>query len=116
MASTLDTNKLATMLASKRESRGLREIAKEIGDVSPSTLSRIQQGNLPDIETFIKICNWLKVSPDFFIAKSSKETDTPKENIIAFLRADRALPKSTSEALIQMINLAYESASNKGKK
>lgn len=109
MAQTVDTQKLSLMLKSKRDSRGLREVAKEIGGISSSTLSRIEQGNLPDIETFVIICKWLEVSPDFFLENESNET-SPQKNAIAFLRADRTLPKETSEALIQMINIAYKAA------
>ncbi|WP_029277845.1 helix-turn-helix domain-containing protein [Pedobacter borealis] len=109
MSKNLDTEKLSDLLRSKRGSRGLRLIATEIGGVSASTLSRIEQGNLPDIETFLKICSWLEVAPDFFTKTELTKTDS-KNQVIAHLRADRTLPVDTAEALIQMINLAYESA------
>ncbi len=107
MSSTLDTIKFSEMIKSKRGHQGLRALASEIG-VSASTLSRIEQGSLPDIETYIKLCNWLGVSPEFFTVHS--EIRDEKNVVIAHLRADTSLPPSTAEALIQMINLAYESA------
>jgi len=100
----IDTRKLAEMIRSKRGERGLREIAKEI-DVSSSTLSRIEQGNLPDIETYVKLCRWLEVSTEFFTENAE---DTTEKKIVAHLRADKALSKETSEALIKMIKLAYK--------
>lgn len=108
MSKSLNTSKLATMLKSKRGNKGLRTLALEIGGVSAPTLSRIEQGNVPDVETFLKICDWLEVSSDFFTHSSRNEK--PQKQVIAHLRADRTLPTVTSEALIQMINLAYESA------
>jgi transcriptional regulator with XRE-family HTH domain len=101
----IDTRKLSEMLRSKREGRGLREVAKEIGDVSPSTLSRIEQGNLPDIETYVKLCRWLEVSTEFFTENAESSSE---KKIVAHLRADKALSKETSEALIKMIKLAYQ--------
>lgn len=103
--SKIDTQKLSEMIKSKRGSTGLREAAKEIGDVSPSTLSRVEQGNLPDIDTYMKICNWLEVSTDFF---TDSAEDTTERKIVAHLRADKALPTETAEALIKMIKLAYK--------
>ena len=108
MSATLNTKKLAEMVKSKRNKRGLRETAKEIGNISASTLSRIEQENLPDVETFIKLCDWLEVSPEYF-----KYSDTSKENqkgkeIIAHLRADKNLKPETANSLIKMIELAYK--------
>jgi len=109
MSTALDTTKLSEMLKSKRGSKGLRAISAEIGGVSAPTLSRIEQGNLPDIDTFLKICNWLEVSPDFFTIKDNTVVSS-KNQVVAHLRADRTLNPETAEALISMINLAYESA------
>lgn len=113
MSSTLDVNKLSKMLHSKRGSQGLRKVAEEIGGVSASTLSRIEQGNLPDIDTFLKICAWLDVTPDFFTIKKHSEEQAKQKEIIAFLRADRTLSTDTAGALIKMVNLAYETSVQK---
>jgi len=53
---------LGKMLMERRGSRGVREVASEIG-ISPATLSRVEGGKLPDLLTFQKICAWLKVDP-----------------------------------------------------
>lgn len=108
---SINTSKLSEMLRSKRGDKGLRSIANEIGGVSASTLSRIELGNLPDIDTFFKLCEWLEVKPDFFTNGAEEEKDT-KTKIIAHLRADATLPEATSKALIEMIKLAYDSALN----
>ncbi len=103
--SNIDTKKLSDMIRSKRGNTGLREAAKEIGNVSSSTLSRIEQGNLPDIGTYVQLCKWLEVPTDFFTENAEKTTEN---RIVAHLRADKALPKETAEALIKMIKLAYK--------
>lgn len=108
MNSSLDTKKFSEMIKSKRGSTGLRSLAKEIG-ISASTLSRIEQGNLPDIDTYLKLCTWLEVSSEFF-RNSDIDEKNVKGGVIAHLRADKSLPPNTAEALIQMINLAYDSA------
>ncbi|WP_282016493.1 helix-turn-helix domain-containing protein [Marinifilum flexuosum] len=110
MQSTLNTELLSGMLKEKRGNKGLRAVSQEIGGVSASTLSRIEQGKIPDVETFVKICGWLGVSTDTFIIGNStnKEVST-QEQVVAHLRADRELSKDTSEMLIKMINMAYSS-------
>jgi len=108
MSSSLDTKKFSEMIKSKRGSIGLRALADKVG-ISASTLSRIEQGNLPDIDTYLKLCDWLEVSSDFFTKIDSKD-NTGKKGVIAHLRADKTLPPKTAEALIQMITLAYASA------
>ncbi|MEO0525942.1 MAG: helix-turn-helix transcriptional regulator [Bacteroidota bacterium] len=109
MSTSLDTEKFSRMIKSKRGKIGLRNLANDIG-ISASTLSRVEQGNLPDIDTYLKLCNWLEVSSDYFLMnRELSDTDSHK-GVIAHLRADKTLPPTTSEALIQMINLAYESA------
>lgn len=108
MSSSLDTKKFSEMIKSKRGNIGLRALASEIG-ISASTLSRIEQGNLPDIDTYLRLCNWLEVSSDFFTISNLKDENT-QSGVVAHLRADKSLPPDTAEALIQMINLAYDSA------
>jgi transcriptional regulator with XRE-family HTH domain len=105
---SIDTVRLSEMIRSKRANRGLREVAKEIGDVSVSTLSRVENGNLPDIDTYLKICNWLQVSIDFFTEQKEASVSN-LQVVVANLRADKTLKPDISEALIKMINLAYAS-------
>lgn len=108
MQSTLNTELLAGMLKNKRADKGLRAIAAEIGNVSAATLSRIEQGKIPDVDTFIRICKWLDVSADTFIeGDNEKKTVSTKEQIVAHLRADRELNKDTVNMLIKMIDMAY---------
>ena len=108
MQSTLNTELLAGMLKNKRADKGLRAIAQEIGNVSAATLSRIEQGKIPDVDTFIRICKWLNVSTDTFIEGDIKENVlSTKDHVVAHLRAERELSKDTVNMLIKMIDMAY---------
>ncbi len=100
MAKFLNTHYLAALIKTKRGNRGLREIAQEIGDISPSTLS-------------LRICDWLHVSSEEFI----KETQETQENEIStvdriegYLRADRELAPETADALAKLMKAAYKAA------
>ncbi len=101
MANEIDIGELARMIRAKRGTRGLRAIADEIGDVSASTLSRIEQGKVPDLDTFIRLCKWLGVSADHFTVNtestSSAERPSTSDFIAAHLRADRALDPQTAD-------------------
>ena len=110
---SIDFQKFSAMLKTKRAGRGLRGVADEITGVSASTLSRIEQGNVPDLETFMRICKWLGVSADHFRPQQlSKKSETlgTEEVIEAHLRADRTLPPDAVDALSQMIRFAYKAA------
>lgn len=114
MTQTFDRDRLAAMIIAKRDGRGLRAAATEIGGVSASTLSRIEQGKVPDLDTFLRLCRWLEVSADEFMhspAAAAPEAEVgPMDVIAAHLRADRTLDRATARALERMIRLAYEAA------
>lgn len=117
MAHQVNLTEFAAMVRTKRGRSGLRAVAEEIGGVSPSTLSRIEQGKVPDLDTFIRICRWLGVSPEHFMTANGgpvgavdHTTADPAEKIAVHLRADRTLDPRTADALVQMIRLAYDAA------
>jgi transcriptional regulator with XRE-family HTH domain len=119
-SSPIDIQRLAALLRTRRGPRGLRavadEISKKFGRVSASTLSRVEQGNVPDLETFMHLCAWLDVSADSFSDrfKNQKtglyESLAVPEAIEAHLRADRTLPSEAIDALSKMIRYAYSAA------
>lgn len=59
----LDTATLALRVRAKRAGRPLRELVKEIGNISPATLSRVERERAPDLATFLLLCNWLELPP-----------------------------------------------------
>ena len=119
MAPTINIRELAAMLRARRGQRGLRAVAQEIGGISASTLSRVEQGKIPDLDTFLRLCRWLGVSPEQFTTDKEEQMqatsssappdpDMRRDIITAHLRADRTLDPETAEALVTMIRLAYE--------
>lgn len=114
MNTALNTELLATMLKAKRGKSGLRTVSEAIGDVSVATLSRIEQGKIPDVDTFIKLCRWLDVPTDTFVVRAREElkvADTNQQTIVAHLRADRELDAETVQMLVKLVNLAYSTKS-----
>jgi transcriptional regulator with XRE-family HTH domain len=78
----------------RRGERGLREFAEELG-VSPATLSRIERGRLPDLETFSKICGALHLDP----AELLGVTRPPVTGVAVHFRADRAMDPQLAQDL-----------------
>jgi transcriptional regulator with XRE-family HTH domain len=116
METTLNTELLANMLKNKRGNAGLRATAEAIGSVSAATLSRIEQGRIPDVDTLIRLCNWLEVPTDTFVVREEGadvvEIDH-QQTIVAHLRADRELDAETMDMLVKLVNLAYSTKTPK---
>jgi transcriptional regulator with XRE-family HTH domain len=113
MTKILDTQYLAALIKTKRGNRGLREIAQEIGEVSPSTLSRIENGKIPDMDTFLRICDWLQVSSEEFIKETDEQGQTKMstmDRIEGYLRADKELDPETAVALAKVMKATYKAA------
>ena len=112
MANYLDMKKLASLVRNKRLTRGLRETAKEIGNVSPSTISRVENGKTPDMETFLALCDWLEIPAAELIKNTEDERaiNTP-EAITIQLRADRNLDPAIANALASLVTAAYKDLS-----
>ena len=98
---------LGKLLTERRGGRGVREFAKEIG-ISPATLSRIENGKLPDIETFSKICSYLKLDPaeilQVELGGSRPDVGAEPEPVAAVhFKAERALDPAAAEDLGSLI-------------
>lgn len=107
MGSYVDMNHLASLVRAKRGRRGLRDVAREIGDVSPSTLSRVENGKLPDMETFLLICDWLSIPPATVIKTPDDRSTMPvsgdAESIVVQLRASKDLDPEVASAIATMV-------------
>ena len=91
---------LGRLVQEKRGSRGIREVAREIG-ISHATLSRVERGHLPDLENYQKICRWmgLDVSAVTGFTASTPETAIAQ---VHFRKSPTVSPE-TAQALAQMI-------------
>lgn len=98
---------LGLKIIEKRGDRGVRDVAKEIG-TSPATLSRVERGHLPDLETFAKVCRWLDIDPGDILGTKSDTAGRPTASIQTHFRKDDAVNQQTAQALATLIVSAHE--------
>ena len=117
MAQEIDIALFSEAVRQRRGALGVRAAAEQIGGVSASTLSRIEQGRLPDLDTYMKLCRWLGLTPTHFalgVASNSVDRGAPPvplpERFVMHLKADQTLKPETRQALATLIELAYASA------
>lgn len=89
------------LIARKRGGRGIRAAAAE-ADVSSATLSRVENGHMPDLLTFAKICRWLEVDPREFLGFELKEASVQTKTLAHF-RKKKTVSKETAIALGELI-------------
>ena len=58
---------VAELVRKRRGDKSIRTAAKEIG-ISPTTLSKVERGHLPDMKTLRSISAWLQLAPDSMLA------------------------------------------------
>ncbi len=94
---------LGQLILEKRGQKGLRAAAREIG-VSPATLSRVENGHLPDLENFRRICTWLDIDPNRILGFRSpnKARDSEISASVHFRKQSTTSPE-TAAALAKLI-------------
>lgn len=97
---TLET--MGQRLAAKRGSHGIRETAKEIG-ISPATLSRVERGNMPDLQTFKRICDWLEIDPGTVLGSKTVSSRAGMPPISVHFKKDSTLTKETAKDLAYLV-------------
>ncbi len=105
-----DQQALAARVRAQRGDRPLRAVAGEITGVSLSTLSRIENGHMPDMDTFLALCDWLETSPVAFFPDAAHlplAGMDPLTRIELALRADPALDAEFVDALLRVIRLFH---------
>ena len=115
----LDVKRLAVLVRTKRAGRGLRDVSQEIGEVSPSTLSRLENCKTPDMMVFLRICDWLQIPPAQLFFNDSKSITgaegapalSTSEQIDLLIRSDKALDAVTANVLAAIIKAAYSNLS-----
>jgi transcriptional regulator with XRE-family HTH domain len=101
MSLTIDD--FGRILAAKRGTRGVRAAALD-ADVSSATFSRVENGNLPDLQTFAKLCKWLARDPREFLGMElgfSSVSDQPKT--VVHFKKKRTVKVETAKALGELI-------------
>ena len=100
----LSLTSIGPLVREKRGVGGIREVSAEIG-ISYATLSRVENGKLPDLETFSKICQWLELDPGEVLGCGKNKSGKIKEEptVLAHFRAEKELEPNTLQALTEIV-------------
>lgn len=106
--------RIGKLLMERRGTRGIREVAEEIG-ISAATLSRVERGKLPDLITFQKICKWLRIDPaqvlDLHLPEGKKPIQSKTTpSVSVHFRADATLSPEAAKDLAELILVAQQEA------
>jgi transcriptional regulator with XRE-family HTH domain len=91
---------LGSRVSHRRGEDSIRKAAAEIG-IGHATLSRIENGNIPDLETFAKICVWLGEDPTSVLGMQ-KVSQSVSSAAVQF-RSKKTPSKDTASALAEVI-------------
>lgn len=72
MAKVFNSVLFSQSIRERRADRSLRDVVPEIRGISVSTLSRIENGHKPDVDTFVAACEWMNASLDSFLAEEGE--------------------------------------------
>jgi len=101
---TIDVAGLVTVVESrvKADAISWRQAAGQIG-VSPSLLTRLRQGQRPDLEAFARIVRWLRHDANEFLVDAGERASRPQptldSSISALLNSRRDLSDEDREYL-----------------
>jgi len=96
---------LGKRIQDARAGKGVREAAKEVG-ISPATLSRVENGHVPDLETYRKICLWLDEDPAIYLGFKPESTGMSTARV--HFKKGAAIKPDSAKALSEMILLAQQ--------
>jgi transcriptional regulator with XRE-family HTH domain len=110
----LDIVKFSRLLQEHRGDKGIRAFARELG-TSPATLSRIESGKLPDLETFEKLCLALEIDPSEILEvgemrKSEPATSGVVATTAVHFRSDAQYSVDAARDLAELILAAQDFA------
>jgi transcriptional regulator with XRE-family HTH domain len=108
----IDVDAMIAALDSERRANNLswRQIAKAAG-VSPSTLTRMQQGKSPDVNTFTALSRWLNIPAEKFYTDKSRTihaTEDPMAVVSTLLRGQKKMNPKALAALQELVNAAFK--------
>jgi transcriptional regulator with XRE-family HTH domain len=108
----IDVDAVIAALDSERLAKNLswRQVAKAAG-VSPSTLTRMQQGKSPDVNTFTALSQWLNIPAEkFHVEKSplAQVSDDPMAVVSTLFRGRKKMNPKALAALQELVNAAFK--------
>lgn len=101
----LRLSEVAELVRERRGALGVRAAAAEVG-ISHATFSRIENGHMPDLETFAKLCEWLEIDPAQYLG-IGKEKKMPSTATVHFRKGN-----TTDERTAQALGSAIIAAQN----
>ena len=99
---SLSIGDLGALLTAKRGSRGVRAAALDAG-VSPATFSRVENGHMPDLETFAKLCKWLTRDPREFLGIEISSPAAERPKAVVHFKKKKTVSMETAKALGELI-------------
>lgn len=111
----LQIEQLGALIADRREKDGLnlREAA-ELAGVSFNTLSRVERGHTPDLNSFRKIVDWLGVSAERFFTPARRRSESTPDVVEQQLLADPALPDDSARKIAGIVADLYRVLARRG--
>lgn len=100
MPESASLKSLGRLVAQKRGKVGIRATARAIG-LSPATLSRVENGQLPDLANFKKLCEWLNLDPASVLGFDPADLGRP--TVAVHFRSRRTMAADTAAALQDLI-------------
>ena len=106
----LDTKALFAALDTQRKADGVswRQLAKEVG-VSPSTMTRLANGQRPDVDAFAALVGWLGQPADtFLVSEDARQEEDPDlvAQLAPLLRGRSDLDEQDAQYLMDLITVA----------
>lgn len=108
--SLLDIDELGELIKARRsrDQLSLRKAAEQ-AEVSFNTLSRVERGQVPDLQTFHRIVSWLGIDPARFFGPRRTEFQPTPRIIADHLRHDPNLPPAAAEKIAALVKDLYSS-------
>ena len=98
----LSIEEFGKLLTAKRGSRGVRAAALE-AEVSSATFSRVENGHMPDLKTFAKLCKWLERDPREFLGLETTEQSQSRHEAVVHFKKKKTVKMETAKALGELI-------------
>jgi transcriptional regulator with XRE-family HTH domain len=99
---SLSIEDFGRLLATKRAGRGVRAAALEAA-VATSTFSRVENGHMPDLKTFAKLCKWLNRDPREFLGIEAADSSPNRPRDVVHFKKKKTVPVETAKALAELI-------------
>jgi transcriptional regulator with XRE-family HTH domain len=106
---TISIEQLGKLMLAKRGTRGVRAAAAEVS-ISSATFSRVENGHMPDLETFAKICKWIGRDPGEFLGFEPSTDSSIPQGAQVHLRKKTTVSRETAESLGALILQAQAAA------